>query len=183
MTETTTDELRGTWALDPAHTGLELAVRYAMFATVRGHFRKFEGTITVPEDHTRATVHVEIDAASVDTGHPDRDNHLRSPDFLDVERYPKLTFDSTRIERKEGDHFTLWGNLTILDVTKEIELAATFNGIATDPFGRTRAGFEATTTIDRKDWGLSWNAALEAGGFLVGDRIKINVDVSAIKQG
>ena len=187
MTETQTqqDALRGAWNLDPAHTGIEFAVRYTLFATVRGHFRTFEGTITVPDpaDPTSASVHVEIDAASIDTGNNDRDNHLRSPDFLDVERFPKLVFDSTRIEAKGDGDVTVWGNLTIRDRTREVELPATFNGVATDAFGRTRAGFEATTTIDRKNWGVAWNAPLEAGGFLVGDKVKLNIDVSAIKQG
>jgi polyisoprenoid-binding protein YceI len=182
MTQTQTDALKGTWTLDPAHTGLEFAVRYTLFATVRGHFRVFDGAITAPDDLDQGSVHLEIDAASIDTGNADRDNHLRSPDFLEVEKFPKMTFDSTRIERKDGDDFTLWGNLTIRDVTREVELAATFNGVATDPFGRTRAGFEATGTIDRKDWNLTWNAPLEAGGFLIGDKVKLTLDISAIKQ-
>jgi polyisoprenoid-binding protein YceI len=187
MTDTKTqqDALRGTWTLDTAHTGIEFAVRYTLFATVRGHFRTFEGTINVPDpaDPATATVHLEIDTASIDTGHNDRDNHVRSADFLDVERFPKMVFDSTRVESKGGDELTVWGNLTIRDVTREVEIPVTFNGVATDPFGRTRAGFEATVTIDRKEWGVSWNAPLEAGGFLVGDKVKLNLDVSAIKQG
>lgn len=182
MTQTQTDALKGTWTVDPAHTGLEFGVRYAMFATVRGHFRVFDGAITVPDEAHGGSVRLEIDTASIDTGNERRDNHLRSGDFLEVENFPKMTFESTRLERKDGDDFTLWGNLTIRDVTREVELAGTFNGIAIDAFGKTRAGFEATATIDRKDWNLTWNAPLEAGGFLVGDTVKLNLDVSAIKQ-
>jgi polyisoprenoid-binding protein YceI len=184
MTATHPTELEGTWTVDTVHSGLEFSARHAMIATVRGRFKLYEGTLTLdPADPSRSSVQVTIDAASIDTGNEQRDAHLRSPDFLDVERFPRLTFTSKRIEHKGDDDFTVWGDLTIRDVTREIELPVTFNGLAVDPMGNQRAGFDGETTIDRKAWGLNWNAPLEAGGILVGDKVRLHLSVSAIKQG
>lgn len=183
MTTTHPTELEGNWKFDPVHSGMEFSARHAMVATVRGRFKLFEGVLVLdPSDPTRSTARVELDAASIDTGNPDRDGHLRSPDFLDVEHFPRITFESRRVEYKGGEDFTVWGDLTIRGVSREIELPVTFNGSAVDPYGNLRAGFEAATTVDRKDWGLTWNAPLEAGGILVGDKVKLHLGVSAIKQ-
>ena len=187
MTSTVTDTevLRGTWAIDPAHSSFEFQARHAMIATVRGNFNEFSGTLNLdPDKPTNSSGQVEIDAASIDTRQPDRDGHLKSADFLDVESHPKLTFQSTRAEAGDDpDSFKLFGDLTIKGITKPVELDLTFNGVAVDPFGNQRAGFEATAVINRKDWGLLWNAPLEAGGVLVGDKVKLALDISAIKQG
>lgn len=182
-TDTTTQGLTGTWEIHPEHSGVEFSVRHAMVATVRGRFRVVSGTIQVADELAASTTDVTIDAASIDTGSVDRDRHLRSPDFLDVERFPALRFRATRVERgKEEGELRIFGDLTIRDVTREVELAATYNGTATDPWGDLRAGLEAETTIDRRDWGLTWNTPLEAGGILVGDKVKITLDVSAVKR-
>jgi polyisoprenoid-binding protein YceI len=183
MATTHAAELEGTWVFDTVHSGLEFSARHAMIATVRGRFKIFEGTLTLdPGDPSRSSAEVVIDPASIETGNEQRDAHLRSPDFLDVERFPKITFTSKRIEQKGGDDFTVWGDLTIRDVTREIELPVTFNGSTVDPVGNQRAGFDGETTVDRKDWGLTWNAPLEAGGILVGEKVKLHLGVSAIKQ-
>jgi polyisoprenoid-binding protein YceI len=178
------DVLKGTWVIDPVHTNLGFHARHAMVTTVRGSFQEFSGTITIDPDHPeRSSAEVEIKAASVTTRAKDRDAHLVSPDFLDAERHPTLTFRSTRVEAGDDpDQFVLWGDLTIRGVTKPVRLDMTFHGTAVDPFGNLRAGFEGETTVNRKDWDLNWNAPLEAGGFLVGDKVKLHLDVSAIKQ-
>lgn len=182
-TDTIAPDLAGTWEIDAAHTGVEFSVRHAMVATVRGRFNVFSGTIEVGDDLTRSTTDLTIDAASIDTGSADRDAHLRSVDFLDVERFPTLRFRATRVEHGErAGTYRIVGDLTIRDVTREVELATTYNGTATDPWGNLRAGLEAETTINRRDWGLTWNTALEAGGILVGDKVKITLDISAVKR-
>lgn len=182
-TETVAPELAGTWDIDPAHSGVEFSVRHAMVATVRGRFNGFSGTIEVGNEPAGSTTDVTIEAASIDTGNGDRDNHLRSPDFLDVERFPTLRFQTTRVAAGEEEgEYRVFGYLTIRDMTREVELAATYNGTSTDPWGNLRAGLEAATTIYRKDWGLTWNAALEAGGVLVGDKVKVTLDISAVKR-
>jgi polyisoprenoid-binding protein YceI len=180
-----TEVLRGTWTIDPAHSSFEFQARHAMIATVRGHFSEFSGTLNLdPDKPTNSSGRVEIEAASIDTRQPDRDAHLRSADFLDVENHPKLTFQSTRAEAGDDpESFKLWGDLTIKGITNEVELDLTFNGVAVDPFGNQRAGFEASAVINRKHWQLLWNAPLETGGVLVGDKVKLALDISAIKQG
>jgi polyisoprenoid-binding protein YceI len=188
MTTTTVnnpDVLRGTWAIDPTHSSFEFQARHAMIATVRGHFNEFSGTLHLdPDNPTNSSGRVELEAGSIDTRQPDRDAHLKSADFLDAENHPKLVFESTRAEAGDDqDSYKLWGNLTIRGISKEVELDLTFNGVAVDPFGNQRAGFEATAVINRKDWNLLWNAPLEAGGVLIGDKIKLALDISAIKQG
>ena len=175
-----------TWRLDESHSSVEFAVAHMIFATVRGRFKNVRGTILVNEENPdRSSVEVEIGAASIDTGTPDRDQHLRSADFLDVENFPTIVFQSTRIEgahAKPGDRFRVGGNLTIRGRIVPVTLDATFNGVGQDPWGQQRAGFSASTEIDRRDWGLEWNQALETGGVLVGHTITVQVDVEAVRQ-
>jgi polyisoprenoid-binding protein YceI len=170
----------GTWTIDPSHTEASFTVRHAGISKVRGTVPVSEGTIVVAEDHTASTATATLDVAGVSTGDANRDGHLKSADFFEVETHPTWSFTSTAV-RGEGAEFVVVGQLSLHGVTREVELEVTFNGTAVDPFGNTRAGFEATTTISRKDFGLTWNAALEAGGVLVADKVKIELDVSAIK--
>jgi polyisoprenoid-binding protein YceI len=180
MTETTT------WTIDPTHTSVELAVKHMMFTTVRGRFKDVKGTIEVDEQNPdRSIVNVEIGAASIDTGVADRDGHLRSADFLDVATHPTITFRSKRITgamKKEGDRFSVTGDLTIRGVTKEVTLDAQYEGTGKDPWGGLRAGIRAETKIDRRDWGLVWNQALETGGILVANELRIELEVQAVKE-
>jgi polyisoprenoid-binding protein YceI len=173
------------WNIDPAHTTVELAVKHMMFTTVRGRFTGVKGTIDADEKNVgRSTVEAEIAANTIDTGTGDRDTHLKSADFLDVEKHPTITFRSKRVEgaaSKEGDRFKVVGDLSIHGVTKEVTLDCTYNGTGTDPWGGTRAGVSATTEIDRREWGLQWNQALETGGILVGNTIKVSIEVQAVK--
>lgn len=179
MAETTT------WQIDPAHSSVEFAVKHMMFTTVRGRFKDVKGTIEVDEsDPNRSVVDVTIGAASIDTGAADRDTHLRSGDFLDVENHPTLTFRSKRVEgamKKEGDKFRVTGDLTIRGTTIEVTLDCVYEGTGKDPWGGTRAGARATATIDRRDWGLKWNQALETGGILVANEVRIEVEAQAVK--
>ena len=171
----------GTWDIDTAHTNLGFSARHAMVAKVRGHFAEYSGTFTIDgENIANSKAEITIQTASILTGQADRDGHLKSPDFLDVENFPTITFVSTAVAEK-GDSVVITGDLTIHGVTKSVDLDTEFNGTAVDPFGNTRAGFEATVVISRKDFGLVWNAALEAGGVLVADKVTISLDVSAIK--
>jgi len=172
-----------TWAIDPVHSVVEFAVRHMMVSTVKGRFTDIRGTIRLDEDQlTQSSVEAEIVAASIDTRDPKRDAHLRSADFLDVEQYPNITFKSTRVEPKGKDRARIVGNLTIRGTTKEVTLDATLNGVGKTPFGTEVAGFSAETSLNRKDWGLNWNVALETGGVLVGDTVKITIEVEAVKQ-
>lgn len=171
----------GTYALDTTHSQANFQVRHAGISKVRGTLAIAAGTITVGEDLESTTVNAELDAASVNTGDANRDNHLRSADFWDAENQPTWTFTSSSIAT-DGDDYVIAGDLTINGVTKPVKLETEFTGTATDPFGNSRAGFEAETEISRKEFGLTWNAALETGGVLVGDKIKIALDLSAIKQ-
>jgi polyisoprenoid-binding protein YceI len=175
-----------TWQIDPAHSTIEFAVKHMMFTTVRGRFKTFTGSIRVDEQNpNNSNVEVEIDAASIDTGVGDRDAHLRSGDFLDVERYPKMTFRSSRVDgahKKEGDRFKIAGELEIRGKGIPVTLDATFEGLGKDPWGKQRAGFAARTEIDRREWGLQWNQALETGGVLVGNSIKIEIEAQAVKE-
>ena len=178
---TTQPATRTTWEIDPSHSLVEFSVRHMMFSTVKGRFTGLQGTIIdVADDPTRSSVQVSIDATSVTTGDDNRDSHLRSADFFNVEQYPTITFASRRIEGSR-EQFTVSGELTINGVTREVALDATFNGAATNPFGKTVAGFSAETKINRKDWGLNWNAPLEAGGVLVSDQVKLNLEVQAVR--
>jgi polyisoprenoid-binding protein YceI len=173
-----------TWQIDPMHSLVEFAVKHMMIATVKGRFAALNGTIKLDEaDLTRSSVEVTIDATSIDTREPQRDGHLRSADFLDAEQFPSITFKSSRVERLDGDRYQVTGNLTIRGVTQEVTLDATLEGRARDPWGNERTGFSARTTINRQDFGLNWNQALEAGGILVGNEVKISIEVEAVKQG
>lgn len=172
----------GTWAIDPTHSRLGFEARHAVITKVRGHFADFTGTIVVdPADVSASSATVAAQIASVDTGNADRDGHLLSADFFDIEKNPELTFTATKFSGS-GDEFVVSGDLTINGVTKNIDLAVELTGTATDPFGNVRAGFEGTSELSRKDFGLVWNVALETGGLLVSDNIKLQLDISAIKQ-
>ena len=175
-------ELAGTWTLDPSHTSMELSVRHMMVATVRGRVEPRGGTLHLAtDDPSRSSVEVEIDAASINTGHGDRDAHLRSPDFLDVERFPTLRFRSTAVDDRGDGSFVLRGDLTVKDVTKPVSLECELGGVVRDPFGNDRIGFSAAGTIDRTAFGLRWNAALENGGVVVGDKVKLTLDAEFTK--
>lgn len=172
----------GTWAFDPSHSRLGFETRHAVITKVRGHFANFEGSVTVDAANVAASsVNVSAQLDSIDTGNADRDGHLKSADFFDVENNKELSFVSTSIA-PAGDDFVVTGDLTLNGVTKSVELKVELTGTATDPFGNARAGFEGTGEISRKDFGLTWNVALETGGFLVSDNIKLQLDISAIKQ-
>lgn len=174
------------WQIDAAHSSIEFAVKHMMFTTVRGRFRDVKGTISADESNPdQSAVNVEIAAASIDTGSPDRDAHLRSADFLDVENHPTITFRSKRVEgamKKEGDKFTMVGDLTIRGTTLEVTLDCQYEGTGKDPWGGTRSGARATGRIDRRDWGLKWNQALETGGILVANELRIEIEAQAVKQ-
>jgi polyisoprenoid-binding protein YceI len=174
------------WTLDPVHTRVAFSVKHMMFTTVRGRFAEVQGAVQLDDAAPeRSSVVVDIDAASIDTRAGDRDTHLRSGDFLDVENHPKLTFRSRRVQgafASPGDRFRVVGDLTIRGVTREVTLEARFEGTGIDPWGATRAGFHAETTIDRREFGLTWNQALETGGVLVGHDVRIDLEVQAVKQ-
>ncbi len=168
----------GIWAIDPAHSTIGFSARHLMAAKVRGSFTSATGTITVGDTPETSTVDVSIDAASVDTGVGDRDNHLRSPDFLDVEQFPTLVFTSTEVAPTvEG--YMLTGDLTIKGITHQVMLSMQYLGLVTDPWGQEKALFSAATTINREDWGLTWNQALDAGGWLVGKKVDIELEIQA----
>jgi polyisoprenoid-binding protein YceI len=172
----------GTWVLDPSHTHIGFAAKHAMVTTVRGSFLDFEGTLTLDgENPAASTANLVIQAASFDSGNEQRDGHVKGADFLDVEKYPTLTFQSTSV-RQDGSDFVLAGDLTIHGTTRPVEIAVELEGTDADPFGNQRVGFAGSTTISRKDFGLTWNVALESGGILVSDKVKITLDVSAVKQ-
>lgn len=171
----------GTWALDTAHSHLEFSVRHMMVGKTRGRFGSFNGTITVADEPSESTVEVEIDAASIDTRDPKRDDHLRSADFLDVERYPQLTFKSTSV-RGWGTEWAVTGDLTVHGVTRPVTVELELEGVVEkDPFGLARVAFSGSTEIDREDFGLTWNAALETGGVLVGKRVTISFEIEAVR--
>ena len=176
------DAITGDYVIDASHTRLGFSARHAMVTTVRGQFQDFEGTAKVDGANPAASsVSLVIRPASISTGSADRDGHLQSADFFDVEAFPEITFSSTEVER-DGTEWTITGDLTIKGVTKPVTIPFEETGTAVDPFGNTRVGFEGATTINRKDWDLSWNAALETGGVLVSEKIKLEFDVSAIKS-
>lgn len=171
------------WQIDPAHSHIQFSVRHMMISTVRGRFEKFSGTIDFDKnDPIKATVNVEIDVASINTNEVQRDNHLRSPDFFEVDKYPAMTFRSKRIEKVDDHHGRIIGDLTIKNITKEVVLEAEYAGQMKSPWGTTSAGASASGKINRKDWGLTWNQTLETGGMLVGDEIKIDIELELIKQ-
>jgi len=186
MTAATTGvrQLAGDYTLDVAHTTLGFVARHAMVTKVRGSFGDFDGTVHIDgDDQTKSTVHIVIQAASITTRNEQRDAHLKSNDFLAMEEFPTITFDSTRVELTDDTTVRLTGDLTIRGTTKPVTFDLEYTGSATDPFGNFRVGFEGSLTINRKDWGVNWNAALEAGGVLVSEKVTLEFDVSAIKQG
>ncbi len=171
----------GTYTIDPSHTEVGFVARHAMVTKVRGRFTDVEGSLVIGDDVESSSATATIAVASVATGSPDRDAHLTSGDFFDAETHPSITFTATAV-RANGDDYVMDGDLTIKGVTRTVSLDVEFEGVATDPFGNQRAGFSASTDVDREQWGLTWNAALETGGVLVSKKIKLQLDVSAIKQ-
>jgi len=172
-----------TWTIDSAHTRVVFSARHMMISNVHGRFETVNGTVEFDENNPTATrVDVQIDAASINTGEPQRDAHLKSPDFLDAENYPYLTFKSTRVEQIDNTTAKLYGDLTIRGVTRPVVLDVEYQGLAKSPWGATSAGFSASTKISRKEWGLEWNVALETGGFLVSDVVNITIELEIIKQ-
>lgn len=172
----------GTFAVDVSHSAAAFSVRHLVVAKTRGRFTDFSGEITIAEDPLESSVQVTINAASINTGDAKRDDHLRSADFLDVEQFPTLTFQSTSVRHVKGAKFEVEGDLTAAGVTKPVTLDLEFEGVVTDPWGGTRAGFTASTQINREDWGLTYNQALEAGGVLIGKDISVELEVEAIRQ-
>ncbi len=180
---TATKTATSTWTIDPAHSIAEFAVKHLVVTTVKGRFRDLEGTLQIdeaqPED---SSVSASIDVASIDTGVADRDAHLRSDDFFNAERYPQITFRSTRVERANDRNFNLHGDLTIREVTKPVVLDTEFEGEVDDPWGNRRAAFTATTQISRNKFGVKWNQLIETGGAVVGDNVKITLHIEAVRQ-
>lgn len=183
MTATqTTDNLpqSGTWAIDTAHSSVEFVVRHLMMAKVRGNFGDFSGSIDIGDSPETSSVRVEIQVASVSTRDAQRDGHLMSPDFFDAEQYPTITFRSTAVRGRGGDRYAVDGDLTVHGVTKPVTLDLTYHGTARDPWGNDKAVFSAEAEVDREEWGLTWNQALEAGGVLVGKKAKIEIEIEAV---
>jgi polyisoprenoid-binding protein YceI len=175
--------LSGDWDFDPAHTRIGFSARHAMVTTVRGSFNDVVGHVHADlDDMDRSSVSVTLKSASVDTRSADRDTHLRSADFFDVERFPEITFVSTRVEEVEEGAFVVAGELTIRDVTKEIAIPISLLGVETDAFGVLRAGFEGSRRVNRRDFGLEWNMPLDSGGVLVSEKITLEFEISAIKR-
>ncbi len=170
------------WNLDSSHSEIGFKVKHMMFTNVSGKFNSFEATVTNEDDNFETSkISFAADVASIDTNNSDRDNHLKSADFFEVEKFPKLTFVSTGVKKTSGDSYVVTGDFTIKDVTKSIDLDVEYSGLMKDPWGNTRTGFVITGKINRKDFGLAWNAALETGGVLVGEEVKFNIDVQLIK--
>lgn len=171
------------WTIDPAHSSVEFSVKHMMFTTVRGRFNNFSGTLNIDEANpTRSFAEGKVETSSIDTRDANRDAHLRSADFFDVEKYPYMTMRITRVEVASHGHYRVTAALTIKDVTREVVFDANAVPLGKDPWGNHRWGFSAETSLNRKDFGLNWNVALETGGWLVGDQVKINIELQAIKQ-
>ncbi|MBJ6614601.1 YceI family protein [Streptomyces sp. RK31] len=176
--------LTGDYELDPAHTSIGFVARHAMVTNVKGHFAEFSGTLHLDgADPSSSTASIDVAMNSIDTGNADRDGHLKSADFFKIDEFPTMTFRSTKAEALGGDDYRITGDLTILGTTRPITIDLEFNGAAKDPFGNERVGFEGKSEILRSEWGLTWNAALETGGMLVSDKIKLVFDISAIRKG
>jgi polyisoprenoid-binding protein YceI len=172
----------GTWTVDPVHSSVAFEAKHMMIATVRGQFREFEGRLEAAEDDpANSRVEGLAKVASIDTGNDDRDAHLRGPDFFDAERYPDIRFRSTRITHVEGGHYRVAGDLTIKEITREVEMEAIVEGAGEDPWGNERVGIAVRGTVNRNDFGLTWQQALPSGGLLVGEQVKVMIDVSAIR--
>lgn len=175
-----TDLTTGTWAIDAAHSSVNFTVKHLMISKVRGSFSNFSGTVVVPEDRFAAVVDVTIDPTSVSTGDVNRDGHLKTGDFFDAENFPTWNFKS-RVIKASGSDYVLVGDLTLRGVTKPVELAVEFEGVNRDPYGNTKAGFTAEAEVNRKDFGMEYNAALETGGVLIGEKVKLSLDVQLAK--
>jgi polyisoprenoid-binding protein YceI len=172
----------GTWVVDPAHSSVAFEVKHLMISTVRGHFREFEGRLEAAEDDpSNSRAYGTVNVASIDTGSPDRDAHLRGPEFFDADRYPEMRFESTRIQHVEGGTYRVAGDLTIKGDQREVEVDATVEGAAEDPWGNERVGIAIRGAIDRTKFGLTWQQAGGGGGMLLGENVKILVDVSAVR--
>jgi len=171
----------GVWNLDMSHSEIGFTVRHAGISKVRGRFTDASAEARVGDSLADASLHATVKTTSFESGDANRDGHVKGPDFFDVEEFPEMTFRATSVEG-DGEDYTLTGDLTIRGITKPVELEVEFTGVAVDPFGATRAGFSAETDISRKEFGLTWNAALEAGGLLVSDKVKINVEAALVKQ-
>lgn len=175
--------LTGDYVIDASHSSIGFTVRHAMVTNVRGTFAEHEGTLHLDgADPSRSTASIDVKIASIDTGIGDRDGHLRSGDFFDAETFPLMTFRSTEAQQLGGDKYRITGELTLKDVTRPLSIDLEFGGAATDVYGNERVGFEGSAEILRSDWGLTWNAALETGGVMVSDKVKLTFDISAIKQ-
>ena len=172
----------GTWTVDPAHSSVEFSVKHMGIANVRGRFSEFEGTLEMKEDLAASRVRGSVKVASIDTGEAARDDHLRSPDFFNVEEFPEITFESTRIEAVDEDSSGVFGNLTMHGITHEIRLEVAIQGTDTDPWGNTRAGLEVVGKLKRSDWDMKFNQALGSGNMLVGDKVGVSLDISAVLQ-
>lgn len=171
------------WEIDGSHSGLHFSVRHLVIAKVRGQFSRWTGTLVVPDgDFSRASVEAVIDASSIETGVADRDTHLKSPDFFDVAQYPEVTFKAARLEPRGDTDARLVGALTIKGVTRDVVLDVERLGQAKDPWGNERAAFSAKTSIDRRDFGLTWNQVLETGGVMVGERVNLEIEIEAVRQ-
>jgi polyisoprenoid-binding protein YceI len=186
MASTAAPQTTATWRLDPAHSSVEFSVKHMMMTTVRGRFKEVIATLVGDEEHPDGCrVEVDIQVASVDTGSPDRDAHLRSADFFDADAHPVITFQGRRIEgtaKSEGDRFKLIGDLMIRNTSMEIVLDCTFEGRGNDPWGKERAGFTVKGELDRREWGLLWNQVIESGGILVANKVKIEAEVQFVKD-
>ena len=181
MSTTTFTAPTGTYTIDPTHSRIGFVARHAMVTKVRGSFNEFAGSGQLDADNpANSSLQLTIQAASIDTGNADRDGHLRSNDFFDMDTYPEIVFVSTAINQTDDDEFSITGDLTIKGVTKPVTVEFEYAGTAVDPYGNTRLGLEGKTTINRKEWGVSWNAALDAGGVLVSEKVTLEFDVSAI---
>ena len=174
--------VEGDYVLDKAHTTIEFVARHLMISKVRGRFTGFEGTIHVADDPEDSKLDISVDTASIDTSEPNRDAHLRSGDFLETDRFPKLTFQSTKVEHVKETEWRLTGDLTIRDVTRPVTLDVDFLGVSVSPWGTRPFGFEATTEIDREDWGLTYNQALETGGVVVGKKVRIEINAELLPK-
>jgi polyisoprenoid-binding protein YceI len=175
--------ITGSYTIDPTHSRIGFVARHAMVTKVRGSFNEFTGSgYFDAEDPSASKAELVIQAASIDTRNADRDGHLRSNDFFDMETYPEIRFATTSVERVDDANYRVTGDLTIKDVTKSVTVDFEYTGAATDPFGNQRVGFEGSTTVNRKDWGVNWNAALDAGGVLVSEKVTLEFEVSAVRD-
>ena len=172
----------GKWTVDPAHSRVGFVARHLMVTKVRGHFTEFEGSITIGDDVTGSAAEATIQTVSIETGTPDRDGHLRSGDFLEAEKYPTMTFGNAKVTKQKGTKFTVVGDLTIKETTRQVELDVELDGVVKDPFGNEKIAVTASTEIDREDFGMTWNVALETGGVLVSKKVVIEIEAQAVRQ-